>query len=200
MKIFAAGDIHGDINLAKRLANKAKSEKVDLVILCGDITHFDKSSDNLIKYFVEKELKVIFVPGNHDSFATANFLSSTYNIKNIHGYGVKYNDVGIFGAGKANIGNEKLTEDEFFYHLQKSHKQINYLSKKIMVTHVHPSNSKIEKFTTLFKGSSGVRKAIETFNPDLHLCSHVHEAQGIEEKIGNTNVINVGRDGKIIDI
>ncbi|MFW6220688.1 MAG: metallophosphoesterase family protein [Nanoarchaeota archaeon] len=200
MKIFAAGDIHGDINLAKRLANKAKSEKVDLVILCGDITHFDKSSDNLIKYFVEKELKVIFVPGNHDSFATANFLSSTYNIKNIHGYGVKYNDVGIFGAGKANIGNEKLTEDEFFYHLQKSHKQINYLSKKIMVTHVHPSNSKIEKFTSIFKGSSGVRKAIETFNPDLHLCSHVHEAQGIEEKIGNTNVINVGRDGKIIDI
>ena len=69
-----------------------------------------------------------------------------------------------------------------------------------MVTHVHPSGTLMEKFTDFFPGSSGVRKAIEKFQPDIALCSHVHEAEGIEEKIGKTKVINVGRKGKIIEI
>ena len=45
-----------------------------------------------------------------------------------------------------------------------------------------------------------VREAIERFQPDLALCGHVHEAEGIEEKIGKTKLINVGRQGKIIEI
>ena len=58
----------------------------------------------------------------------------------------------------------------------------------------------MEKFTEFFLGSKGVKKAIDKFHPDLLLCSHVHEAEGIEEKIGNTIVINVGKKGKIIEI
>ncbi len=104
MRIFATGDIHGDMSLAKKLAQKASDEKVDLVILCGDITNFDQSTDNLIGPFKEQNHKVLFVPGNHDSFATADFLAEAYDIKNIHGYSVKYDDIGIFGAGGANIG------------------------------------------------------------------------------------------------
>jgi len=34
MRILASGDIHGDMNLAKRLAKQAEDEKVDLVVLC----------------------------------------------------------------------------------------------------------------------------------------------------------------------
>ena len=41
MKILAAGDIHGDTGLAKKLAERAYSHKVDLVILCGDLTQFE---------------------------------------------------------------------------------------------------------------------------------------------------------------
>ena len=33
MKILAASDIHGDVNLARRLAEKAEKEKVDAVLL-----------------------------------------------------------------------------------------------------------------------------------------------------------------------
>ncbi|MCX8147364.1 MAG: hypothetical protein N3D84_02765 [Candidatus Woesearchaeota archaeon] len=69
-----------------------------------------------------------------------------------------------------------------------------------MVTHVHPAGTKMEKFTKFFQGSEGVKKAIERFKPDIILCSHVHEAEGIEEKIGKTKVINVGKKGKIIEI
>ena len=200
LKILAAGDIHGDIGLAEKLAEKAKKENVDLVVLCGDLTLSDMSTDNIIGPFKKRNEKVLLIPGNHETVATADFLAELYGMKNIHGYSVKYKDVGIFGAGGANIGLFQSTERELYDLLKKGHDKIKYLKKKIMVTHVHPSGTKIEKFTDIFPGSSGVRRALEKFKPDLLLCSHVHEAEGIEEKVGKTKVINVGKRGKIIEI
>ena len=200
MRILAAGDIHGDTGLAERLAQKAVKEKADLVILCGDITRFDSSTTNLIGPFVKRKKKVLFVPGNHESFATADFLAQVYGVKNIHGYSVKYGNVGLFGCGGANIGIEQLDEKEIYGLLKQGFDKIKDLKKKIMVTHVHPSETKMERFTEFFPGSTGIRRAVERFHPDILLCSHVHEAEGIEEKIGNTQVINVGKEGKMIDI
>ena len=198
-KILASGDIHGDSMLAQRLADRAKKEHVDLVVLCGDITEHERT-ENIIGPFVKNKTKVLIIPGNHESFATADFLAEVYGIKNIHGYSVKYDSLGIFGCGGANIGVESLTEREIFDTLKKGFEKIKDLKKKIMVTHVHPSESKIEHFSHFVKGSEGVRKAIDSFKPDILLCSHVHEAEGIEEKIGKTRVINVGKEGKIIEL
>lgn len=200
MKILAFGDLHGDSRLAEKLANKAEKEKVDLVIICGDITNFDSGTDNLMGPFVKKHQKVLFIPGNHDSLATADFLAEFYPIKNIHGYSVRYKDVGIFGAGGANIGVEQFTEKELYDLLQKGFEKVKYLKKKIMVTHVHPSGTKMEKFSKFVPGSDGIKNAIEKFKPDIMLCSHVHEAEGLEEKIGKTKVLNVGKEGKIINV
>ena len=200
LKILAAGDIHGDTGLAEKLAERAQKEHCDLVILCGDLTMMEQSTDNIIGPFKKRNEKVLILPGNHETVATADFLAELYGMKNIHGYSVKYNDVGIFGCGGANIGLFQLEEDEIYTLLKKGFDRIKYLDKKIMATHVHPSESKMEKFTEIFPGSKGVRKAIDKFHPDLLLCSHVHEAEGIEEKIGKTRVINVGKKGKIIEI
>lgn len=201
MRILAAGDIHGDRSLAQRLAEKAEKENADLVIITGDITHFDQSADGIMGPFVAKKKKVLFVPGNHDSFATADFLVSMYGVKNIHGYSVRYEDIGIFGCGGANVGPVTvLQEKEIEALLQKGFDKIKYLPKKIMVTHVHPSDTTMEKFSTFIPGSSGVKKALDVMQPDFLLCSHVHEAEGIEEMVGVTKVINVGKEGTILDL
>ncbi len=199
MKILAAGDLHGDTRLAERLAQKAENENVDLVILCGDLTHFEKSTDNIIGAFAKKNKKVALIPGNHETVATADFLAEVYGATNLHGYSIKAGDVGIFGCGGANVGLFQLSDDETTQLLEKGHKYVKDLKKKIMVTHVHPTGSKIEKFTNFFPGSTAIREAIDKFNPDFLLCSHVHEAEGIEEKIGNTTVVNVGKEGKILE-
>jgi len=200
LKILAAGDIHGDTRLANSLAEKAVKEKVDVVILCGDLTFAESSTKGIIGPFVKKNKKVLIIPGNHESFATADFLAELYGVKNIHGYSVKYEDVGIFGCGGANIGINQIKEDEIYKYLKQGFENIKGLNKKIMVTHVHPEGLKMGKFTSLFPGSTGITKAVKSFKPNILLCSHVHEAEGIEEKIGNTRIINVGRKGKIIEI
>jgi Icc-related predicted phosphoesterase len=197
MKILAAGDLHGDSGLARELAEKADQENVDLVVLCGDITQAEQSTEKLVGAFKQK---VLLVPGNHESMATADFLAERYNAKNLHGYYAKSGDVGLFGCGLANIGLFQMTENEIDETLNKGFKHVKECKKKIMVTHVHPSGTIMEKLSNFFPGSDGVRKAVEELKPDILFCSHVHEAEGMEEKLGNTRVINVGRNGKIIEI
>jgi Icc-related predicted phosphoesterase len=41
---------------------------------------------------------------------------------------------------------------------------------------------------------------IYELQPDLHLCGHIHEAEGMEQKMGKTRVISLGKKGKIINL
>jgi uncharacterized protein len=210
MRILSAGDLHGDIGLVKKLAAKAEKENVDIVILCGDLTEGDEKTENIIGQFLKKNKKVLIVPGNHESPATADFLAQFYGIKNLHGYSVKlidpikdhniFKNVGVFGCSGVNIGIHQITDKESYDLLKRGHDYIKDADIKIMVTHVHPSGTKMEKFTQFFEGSKAVRRAIDKFQPDIMLCSHVHEAEGLEEKIGKTRVINVGAKGKIFEV
>jgi len=198
MKILAASDLHGDSRLARNLASKAEKENVDLVILCGDLTGFEKTK-GLIKPFKEKNKKVLILPGNHDSFATIDFLADYYAVKNIHGYSASYEGIGFFGAGGADIGPRSLmTEKEILKTLEKAHSGLKGIEKKVMLTHMHPEGSKSE-FSGIL-GSSAIVKAIKKFKPDFLLHGHIHEAAGMEEELFGTKVINVGRSGKVIEI
>jgi len=201
LRVFAAGDIHGDTMLARELADKAEKENADLVVLCGDLTYAETSLKGIVGPFLKTGKQVLIIPGNHETIATADFLSQLYdNVKNLHGNYAKFGNSGFFGCGSANIGLFQLSEDEIYKTLGKGFDYIKELKQKIMVTHVHPSDSLIGSLTAFFPGSTGVRKAIDKFQPDLLLCSHVHEAEGVEEKIGKTRVVSVGRNGKIIEI
>ncbi len=200
MKLFAVGDIHGDSRLAEQLAEQAKNEKVDLVAICGDLTYFDQSTDNIIGPFVKRGLKVVFVKGNHDSAATADFLTRVYGIRDLQGYSIKAGNIGIFGCGGADIGPNPTQDSEILGLLRKGNKYLKSVKKKIMITHVHPSNTHMEKFSRFVKGSTAIRKAISELKPNILLCSHIHEAEGIEEMVEDTRVINVGRKGKIIEL
>jgi len=197
MKILAASDLHGDLSAARKLSEKAKKEKVDLIVLSGDIFVND-SPQGVIGEFKKNNQKVLLIPGNHDSFATADFIAEFYGVRNLHGYYVKYEDIGFFGCGGADIGISKVSEQETFSVLKKSFDKIRDLKKKVMVTHMHPANSRAE--FSGFAGNRGITKAIKEFKPDILLCGHIHEASGIEERLGKTKIINLGREGKIIEI
>lgn len=195
-KILAAGDFHGDSSVTKKLAEKAAKEKVDLVILTGDITS-PIETKNLFKPFLEKEKRVVFVPGNWDSTENINFLSQLYRIKNIGDHYVKYDNIGIFGIGSPDWQME-LDDEKAYEKLKKDFEKIKDLEKKIMVSHLHAAGTKSE-FSGV-AGSKALRKAIERFQPDIFLSGHIHEAEGLSEKIGKTRIYSVGKKGTVIEL
>jgi len=196
LKILAASDIHGDINTVKKLVEKAEQENVDLVILAGDITGV-LETENLIKPFIDKKKRVVFVPGNWDSSIAADTLSKLYGIKNVGDRYVIYDNIGIFGIGSPDW-QMSLNENKAFEKLKKDFDKIKNLEKKILISHIHAAGTKAE-----FSGVSGslaLRKAIEEFQPDIFLSGHIHEAEGLNEQIGKTKIYNIGRKGMIIEI
>lgn len=195
-KILAASDFHGDSDLAKKLAEKAVKENVDLVVLAGDLTGLVETT-NIIKPFTDKKKKVVFVPGNWDSSSTADILTKLYGAKNVGKYYVKHDNVGIFGIGSPDW-QMSLNEKKTFEKLKKDFEKIKDLEKKIMVSHLHAADTKAE-FSGV-KGSKALRKAIEEFQPDVFLSGHIHEAEGLTEKIGKTRVFSVGRKGRVIEV
>ena len=203
LKVLAFSDIHGDQKAIEQMVMKAEKENVDLVIIAGDFSPrhaLDTAPPNLVGPFLKLGKRVLVLHGNNETETTLQFLSDRYGVKSLHGYAVEYKGVGIFGAGSASVGPFPTTEKEIFEKLEKGFKYVNKSGKKLMVTHAHPAGSMMEKFTTVFPGSKSVRKAIDQFQPDLVICGHVHEAEGVEEIIGATKVINVAKSGKVFEI
>lgn len=200
LRVLAASDLQGNPELSKRLADKAEKENADLVVLCGDIMGHDEPR-GMIKPFKDKNQKVLILPGNWDSFATTDFLAKMYGVSNIHGYSAIYEGVGFFGAGSAStaIGPRSgITESELKKTLKKAHEGLKGIEKKVMLTHMHPSGGISESVG--FDGSDAITDALAEFKPDFLLHGHIHEMFGVEEKIGNTRVINLGPEGRILEI
>ena len=200
IRILAVGDIHGDTKLVERLAKKAKDENVDVVIIAGDLTFLERSTKNLIGPFIKENKEVILIPGNHETMSTINTLTNIYEgTRHVHGYSVTRGDLGIFGSGyNSSAGPFWIEDEEIFKILKKGNDKVKDLKKKIMITHAHPKGS-IAEFTG-FPGSKAVEKAIREFKPDILIAGHMHEAGGLQEKIGKTRVIHVARKPTIFEI
>jgi Icc-related predicted phosphoesterase len=164
LRILAAGDIHGDSAIAKKLAAKAKREKVDLVVLLGDI-HGMEESEGLIGPFKKVGKKVVFVPGNWDTTFESNLLEDIYQIKNLDGYYAIYKDVGIIGLGNPDF-QLSLDEQKAFKKLKKNFTK-SKTRKNILISHLHAADTSAE--FSGFEGSKALRKAIGEFQPDVFL-------------------------------
>ena len=203
MKLLAASDIHGDINAVEKLAKRAKDKKVDLVILAGDLSIFGDGLEGLLKPFKDAKKKVALIPGNHDSEADIFLLKQRYPdmLYDMHSYAFRIGDVGFFGCGLANIGPNELSEYEIKKRIENSFKYINDSKKKVMVVHVPPYRTKLDKIgKNTSVGSTSVREMIEKLKPDKCICGHIHETFGLEDRLGNTDIINAGPKGKIITV
>ena len=89
----------------------------------------------------------------------------------------------------------ELDDKKAYDKLKKDFDKIKDLEKKIMVSHLHAAGTKSE-FSGI-PGSEALRRAIEKFQPDVFVSGHIHEGEGLYEKIGKTRVFNVGRKGTI---
>ena len=120
-----------------------------------------------------------------------------YNIKNLEKNYLVYNNVGIFGIGSADWA--LFPDDErTFKSLKKDFDKMKNLEKKIMISHIHAAGTQSE--LSGIPGNEGLRKAIDKFQPDFFIHSHIHELEGADEKIGKTRVINIGKKGRILEI
>jgi len=193
LRILAASDLHGNIEISRKLSDKARLENVDLVIIAGDINDYHETTENIFEPFKTAGQRVFFIPGNADSLQEHLLLQKS--AKSLHNYYVSYSGVGITGIGN-NDWKLRFNENDFEM-IRKNLERMTH-EKKILVSHLHAKDLIFERMG--FYGDEVLRDVVEKFQPDVLISAHIHEIEGLEDRIGKTRVVQVGRRGTILEI
>jgi len=193
MKILAFADMHNDDKALKALEKKAK--KADLLICAGDFTYFQDGMRKVLRKLNSFGKKVLLIHGNHeDPRNVSSMAKKMKNIVFIHKKSHKSSDYVFVGHGGEGFSLESKDFDKFVAKLKFKKGE-----KIILITHQPPHKTKLD-FVWANHGNKSYRKFISKNKPVLVVCGHLHETQGLEDKIGKTLLINPGPKGKIVEV
>ena len=201
MKLLAFTDTHGSLLALKRIGQKVKSQKPDLLVCAGDISIFEHGIVGILRRLNKLNKKIIIIQGNHEDDSTIRRLSKLFkNIAFIHKtYFIEDNALFLgFGGGGFSVVDkefEKIAKAKF-----KKIIKSNEGKKIILVTHAPPYRTRLDKLVQGHCGNKSIRNFVKKNKIDLLICGHLHENFGKEDRIKKTKVINPGPFGKIIEI
>ena len=206
MKLLVLSDLHGNFSIIEEVQEKIKSEKISVLIICGDLTHYGNiaEAENILKDFTRLGIPVLFVPGNCDPKELTT-MQTVYGEINVHGRFKEVGYLNFLGIGGSPISPFntlfEMSENEIERILDKVYEEANFNRQFILVSHAPPKNTRIDiLWSGIHVGSRAIRKFIEVEKPSLVLCGHIHEAEDLVEEIGQTLVMGTGPAGKIIEI
>jgi uncharacterized protein len=189
-------DFHGRREAFQKAASEAKRLEVELIVVCGDITHFGhvKHAKSLLTSFIDLNLPLLYIPGNCD--LSSFFEEKIENAQNVHASCVKIKDYAFIGVGGAPSSYLKtpleFLEKWIMDSLNRGFAMCPSEKKLIVVSHTPPFNTKVDlAYMNNHIGSRSIRRFVEEKNPLAVFCGHVHEAPGIDW-IGETVVTNPG--------
>jgi Icc-related predicted phosphoesterase len=196
MKILAVSDFHGSVKVSERVVLKAKDIHADVVVVCGDITHFGSPEDaeKVLSPLTALKLPILYVPGNCDPHSLLDAKIEGANC--IHGKCEVYGGVSFIGAAslpldRINPSPWEISEDEILDALNEGSKHCTNRQRLVVVAHSPPLNTKLDLAYAGHVGSSGLRLFIKQKQPSVVFCGHIHEARGIDY-IGDTVIANTG--------
>ena len=200
MKILAFTDIHGSLIALKRLENKIKLQKPDILLCAGDISIFEYGLVGILRKLNRLGIKIIIVHGNHEDEQNFRKYSKFFrNIVYIHNSSIIIENFLFLGYG----GDGFSVIDRKFEKISKVFRKIinnNYDKKIILLTHAPAYHTKLDKLVERHCGNKSIRNFIEKNKVNLMVCGHLHENFGKEDRINRTKIINPGPFGAIIII
>lgn len=198
MKILAVGDVHGNY---KKIMEYLKNNKVDLIIITGDITQFGPAElgEEILNEIGSFNVPVLAIPGNCDPESIHSCIDNSRAVS-IHARSLLIKDIGICGFGGSNPTPFdtplEFEEVQIYEEARKVMDEISNEKITLFITHAPPYGTKTDLLPSgEHAGSTSIRKIIEEYQPALNVCGHIHESVGVD-KIGKTKVVNPGEISK----
>ena len=188
--LLVISDLHGKTAMIDRLARTVAPP--DMLIVCGDLTHFGDASAaaEIVAALGEICPAIQAVPGNCDPPGAAGYLEQQKIC--LHGRQVQHSGLCVTGVGyslpcPAPTPGE-MSEAAFSDHLATCCSDLPL----ILITHQPPYGTCADRLPhNQHVGSHALRRFIEQYQPLLCCCGHIHEGIGIDT-IGNTTIVNPG--------
>lgn len=196
MKLLVVSDFHGSIEAAHKTAAKAKKTEADVIIVCGDITHFGsvEHAEQILAPLTAMEMPVLFVPGNCDPSQLAE--AKIKGAVNLHEQCHRLDNVSFMGLGAAPSSRFyswfEMSEGKILNTLVQTADRCSENGSLVVVSHTPPKGTKVDRaFSKIHAGSASLRTFIESRKPSIVFCGHIHEARGVD-RIGDTIIVNPG--------
>jgi putative phosphoesterase len=195
VRIIAFSDFHGSSIAVDKAARVAARETADLMLIAGDLAfHSVDSAFSILQKLSSSTMPILYVPGNMDSAELASFKHSDM-LRCIHGRCERIGDFSFLGVGGAVKGPFmtpfESTEEEIQETLKKAIENCEN-TDLVLVSHAPPKNTSLDLTRSgMHVGSSAIRNFIESKQPILVVCGHIHEARGTD-RIGRTVILNPG--------
>ena len=198
MKLLAFSDIHCDLDQAAELVER--SAEADVVIGAGDFGSVHKGIDETVAALGAVEKPSIIVPGNNETeeelrAAAASWPSATV----LHGSGTEVDGVAFYGLG-AGI---PTTPWNWSFDLDEAEAEAMLADCPeggVLVVHSPPKGHADRSGAGDHLGSEAILAAIERCHPRYAVCGHIHESWGERSKVGETEVINLGPGGTVLEL
>ncbi len=197
MRLLVTSDIHGQIQKVPLLEPIIREQKPDVLVVCGDLTHFGnlEATSSVLVTLRNLGLPVLFVPGNCDPKELES-KAIFENTENLHGRCLAMSCGNIIGVGGCVPGPFRtpfeLSEAEILQTLSNASKQCSDGSLTALISHSPPYGTKLDR--TGFGqhvGSNALHDFVVSTSPTVVLCGHIHETRGTDV-IGATTLLNPG--------
>jgi Icc-related predicted phosphoesterase len=197
VKVLAFSDVHTDLDAAARLVDAGRD--ADAVVCAGDLASVHEGLEPTVDALAAIDVPTVLVPGNNETDAALREACSGWDAATVlHGDGAEIDGRSFFGLG-AGVPvtpwdwSFDLTEDEAAAMLAGCPRGA------VLVVH-SPPKGHVDLSRGTHLGSEAVLGAIKQAQPVVALCGHIHESWGEEATIGPTRVINLGPEGRVIDL
>jgi hypothetical protein len=187
MKIIAVADIHGSEAGLTSTLDKIKRYEPELVIVCGDITHY--GPPGWARLFLEKiPVRTFALPGNCDPPGVLRSIEESGAV-NLHKKRISAGNLNFVGFGGSNytpFGTPlEFSEEHIYAELDSI-----MVPHAILVVHAPPKGHLDSIRPDLPLGSEGVARIVNKYRPLIVISGHIHEARGVEH--GDITYINPG--------
>lgn len=199
MRILCFSDLHRDQAAARALVQRAPD--VDLLLGAGDFAVMRQGLQPLIDALREIRTPTVLVPGNGESDAELRTACRGWDAAQVlHGERAEVAGVPVFGIGGGipvtpfGAWSFDLSEDEARALLA------GCPEGALLVSHSPPFGHVDVDGSGRHLGSRAVLEAAERVGSPLLVCGHIHACWGERSQIGDTQVVNAGPAGIVIEL
>lgn len=201
MKVLIFSDIHGDLRALERIA----SLPADVYIAAGDLSNFGKGLERCGEILKPLGQRVWVLPGNHETQTENRSFCEHYGFLDFHRQVRSLESAsGITqwaGLGYSNITPFDTPGEYSEEEIGKALAAFDALKSLHLVVHFPPLNTRLDEFAPgKHAGSPTLREWVTREQPAYLFCGHIHETAGRSDRIGQTQCINVGKQGYTLEV
>lgn len=199
---MVVGDVHESTGMFERIPGVAGAEAL---LISGDLTNRGgpAQADRVLDAALRANARVLAQVGNMDEpGVTAHLAARGLNLHRralllapgLALMGVGYSTTTPFATPS------EATEEQMAAWLAETHAEAKALAdaagqgggRILAVIHNAPHGTRLDRLPNgMSVGSTAVRAFLETAQPEICVCGHIHEGQG-EERLGRCHVLNPG--------